>query len=331
MKYHETSSKNHHSSKTKFMSLSECKKPPTFMPRNKRKFMKGFLLLIFTCRIALAQSSNSDTLNQIDSNTGLKQGYWIVKNDIKKLPNYPAEAKVEEGKFADSKKIGVWKMYFPNGNIKSEITYTDNRPKGYAKMYYDNGKLQEEGMWENNRWVGDYKSYYENGQTFYNFKYNNSGKREGNQQYFYDNGQKMMEGTMHDGKEAGVWEEHYENGDLRAKKAFNDGTLDPANTEIYANKQPLPPKKEEPVSTEPAKVIDTKAEAVNVGQPPFNGDGYAKLFNMNKQLSKDGEFHKYRLINGKDYIYNKDGILEKISVYRDGRYVGEAPIEQKDK
>ena len=292
--------------------------------------MKGFLLLIFTCQIALAQSTNSDTLNQIDPSTGLRQGYWIVKNDIKKLPNYPIEAKVEEGKFADSKKIGIWKMYFPGGTLKSEITYTDNRPKGYAKMYYENGKLQEEGQWENSRWVGDYKSYYENGQVFYDFKYNNSGKREGEQKYFYENGQVMMQGEMHDGKEAGVWNGYYENGDLREKKVFNDGALDADNTEIYAPKQPLPPKKEEVISTEPAKVIDKGAEKVNAAQI-FNGDGYAKLFNMNKQISKEGEFKQYRLINGKDYIYDKNGILDRIAVYKEGRYVGEAPIEQKDK
>ena len=75
--------------------------------------------------------------------TGLKQGYWIVLNSVKKLPDYPAEAKVEEGKYTDSKKIGVWKNYFANGNIKSEITFTNNRPSGYAKMYYENGKVQK--------------------------------------------------------------------------------------------------------------------------------------------------------------------------------------------
>jgi|ERR1051326_2234031 antitoxin component YwqK of YwqJK toxin-antitoxin module len=294
--------------------------------------MKQFLLLLFICKIAIAQSTTSDTLNQVDPATGLKQGYWIVYNSVKKLPAYPADAKVEEGKFTDSKKIGIWKMYYPNGTTKSEITYTENRPKGYAKMYYENGKLQEEGLWENNRWVGAYKSYYDNGQVFYDFKYNNSGKREGTQKYFYENGQKMMEGEMHDGKEAGTWNEYYENGDVRAKKAFNDGNLDAANTEVYAPKAPLPEKKEEPVATKEApKEVDKTKEKVNEAQPVFTGNGYAKLFNMNKQISKEGEFKNFRLMNGKDYIYNKDGILEKISVYKDGRYVGEAPIEDKDK
>ena len=293
--------------------------------------MKRFLLLILTCQTAFAQSTNSDTLqNYTDPATGLKQGYWIVYNSIKKLPSYPAEAKVEEGKFTDSKKIGIWKMYFPNGNIKSEITYTDNRPKGYAKMYYESGKLQEEGNWENNRWVGDYKSYYDNGQAFYNFKYTNTGKREGKQEYFYDNGQVMMTGEMKDGKESGVWEERYENGDLRAKKSFNDGALDVENTEVYAPKQPLPPKKEE-VSKEPPKIADANKEKVNAAQKPFDGNGYAKLFIAGARISKDGEFKNFRLIDGKDYIYNTDGILERIAVYKVGKYVGDAPIEDKDK
>lgn len=295
--------------------------------------MKQFLLLlVLVCQTAIAQSTNNDTLNQIDPATGFKQGYWIVYNSIKKLPAYPADAKVEEGRYTDSKKIGIWKMYYPNGNIKSEITYVENRPKGYAKMYYENGKVQEEGLWENNRWVGEYKAYHENGQLFYDFKYNNSGKREGEQKYYYENGQLMMKGEMKDGKEIGIWEERYENGDLRARKSFNEGTLDPENTEVYAPKAPVPAKKDEPVTnTEPAKVVDKTKEKVNEAQPPFNGNGYAKLFNLNKQISKEGEFLNYRLINGKDYIYNKDGILERIAVYKNGRYVGEAPIEEKDK
>lgn len=292
--------------------------------------MKGFLLIILTCQIALAQSNSNDTLNQIDP-SGLKQGYWIVYNSIKKLPAYPTEAKVEEGKFSDSKKTGIWKVFFPEGTIKSEITYLNNRPTGYAKMFYSNGKIQEEGNWENSRWVGAYKSYYSNGQIFYDFTYTNTGKREGEQKYFYENGQIMMKGEMNEGKETGVWEEHYENGDLRAKKLFNSGTLDPSNTEVYAPKQPLPIQKDESVAKGPAVMVDANTEKTNEAQKPFDGNGYAKLFVQGARLSKDGEFQNFRLINGKDYIYNSDGILERISVYKNGKYIGDAPIEGKDK
>ncbi|TAL63142.1 MAG: toxin-antitoxin system YwqK family antitoxin [Bacteroidetes bacterium] len=292
--------------------------------------MKKPLLFIFICQTAIAQSTNSDTLNQMDPATGLKQGYWIVLNSVKKLPNYSMEAKVEEGTFVDSKKMGIWKMFFPNGNIKSEITFTNNKPSGYAKMYYENGKVQEEGNWENNRWVGDYKQYYENGQAIYDFKYTASGKRDGEQTYFHENGQVMMKGVMKDGKESGVWEGYYENGDLREKKSFNDGALDPDNTEIYAPKKPLPPKKEVE-SKEPPKIADASKEKANAAYKPFDGNGYAKLFFAGARLSKDGEFKNFRLMDGKDYIYNSDGILDRIAVYKAGKYVGDAPIEEKDK
>ena len=127
------------------------------------------------------------------------------------------------------------------------------------------------------------------------------------------------------------WEGYYENGDLRDKKVFNDGTIDPKETEIYAPKKPLPPKKEEPISKEPPKIVDKGKEQTNAAYKPFDGNGYAKLFLPGARLSKDGTFKNYRLIDGKDYVYNTDGILEKIAVYKEGKYVGDAPIEDKDK
>jgi antitoxin component YwqK of YwqJK toxin-antitoxin module len=284
--------------------------------------------LAVSSKLSFAQTLSADTLNQLHSTTGLRQGYWVISNALKKLPDYSENAKVEEGRYEEGKKIGVWKTYYPNGNIKSEITYTNNRPKGYAKMYYENGKMQEEGIWENNRWVGDYKAYHSNGQLFYDFAYNNTGKREGQQKYYYENGQMMMKGEMKDGKEAGVWEEHYENGDLRAKKVFNEGALDAESTEVYAPKKPI---KEEPSINSSAKMVDIKMEQVNAAQTPFTGNGYAKLFLPGSKIAKDGEFKNYRLINGKDYLYSVNGILERIAVYKNGKYVGDSPIEEKDK
>ena len=60
----------------------------------------------------------------------------------------------------------------------------------------------------------------------------------------------------------------------------------------------------------------------------FNGEGYWKLYNVNKQISKDGTFSKNRLIDGKVSYYSSDGILIRIAVYKDGKYVGDAIIEE---
>jgi antitoxin component YwqK of YwqJK toxin-antitoxin module len=287
------------------------------------------ILLFITYKVVVAQSyelNNNDTINFTDVNSK-KQGKWIIFNRTLHKPDYTDDQKVEEGRFTDSKKTGLWKEFFPNNNLKSKITYENNRPSGYAIMYHENGKIKEEGLWKNNRWVGDYKLYYENGQVQQEFKFNTTGKREGPQTYYYENGQKMIEGNWAEGKEAGLLKEYYENGDIKAEKNFNGGTLDLASTKTYEPKKALPPTpvKKEEIAAPP--VIADKKDKDNLGKP-FNGEGYWKLYNANKQVSKDGTFSKNRLVEGKVYYYSPDGILTRIAVYKDGKYVGDSVIDE---
>ena len=290
--------------------------------------IKNTLLLLFIfCGIAHAQSfelNGKDTINRVDIE-GKRQGYWKVYGRIKKLPGYNDDQLVEEGKYSDNKKGGKWKEYYANGTVKNVITFENNRPSGYAVMYHENGKVSEEGLWKNNRWVGDYKLYYENGQVQQEFKFNASGKREGEQKYYYENGQVMIEGNWQEGKESGVLKEYYENGDVKAEKAFNGGTLDPAATKTYEPKQPIAETK--PAVVETPKITVKADEKPNIETKMFNGEGQWTLYNKNKQVSKDGIFHGGRMVDGKVYNYNADGILSRIAVYKGGNYVGDAVIE----
>ncbi|MCW3083406.1 MAG: hypothetical protein JWP12_772 [Bacteroidetes bacterium] len=287
------------------------------------------ILLFVACKIAVAQSfelSGKDTINVTDA-TGKKQGKWVVTNATLHKPCYTDDQVVEEGKYIDSKKTGPWKEYYCNKNIKSVITYENNRPSGYAKMYNENGKIKEEGMWKNNRWIGDYKLYYDNGQVQQAFKFNASGKREGPQVYYHENGQVMIEGNWAEGKEAGELKEYYPNGDIKSIKNFSDGNIDPAKTKTFEPKKPIvAPKPEEVVAAPP--IIPKKDEKDNLGKP-FNGEGHWTLYNSNRQITKDGTFSKSRLMDGKVYYYDSDGILNRIAVYKDGKYVGDAVVEDK--
>jgi antitoxin component YwqK of YwqJK toxin-antitoxin module len=290
---------------------------------------KAILILLFiTCKIGIAQSFEligSDTVNFTD-NMGKKQGKWILYNRDLHRPGYADDQKVEEGKFIDSKKTGIWKEYYPSSSIKSIITYENNRPSGYAKMYHDNGKIKEEGLWKNNRWVGDYKLYYENGQVQQAFKFNANGKREGEQTYYYENGQVMIAGSWEEGKEAGVVKEYYENGDLKSEKTFNNGLMDETTVKNFEPKKPVISRTPEERMESPPILVQ-KTEKDNLGKV-FNGEGYWKLYNSNKQISKDGTFVKNRLMDGKVYHYSPDGILTRIAVYKDGKYVGDSIIEE---
>ena len=285
------------------------------------------LVLVIICKVAVVKSAevfNNDTINFTDA-LGKKQGHWIVFNATLHKPGYTDDQKVEEGKFVDSKKTGIWETFFPNNKIKNKIPYDNNRQDGYAISYYENGNVREEGVWKNNRWVGDYKLYYETGKIQQEFKYNTTGKREGPQKYYNENGQKIIEGNWAEGKEAGILKEFYDNGDLKAEKKFDNGTLDVASIKTYETKNAITKiaKKIE----EPAPPVIVKEEKDNLGKS-FNGEGYWKLFNANKQVSKDGVFSKNKLVDGKVYYYSKDGILTRIAVYKEGRYEGDSVVEQ---
>jgi antitoxin component YwqK of YwqJK toxin-antitoxin module len=194
-------------------------------------------------------------------------------------------------------------------------------------MYHENGKVSEEGIWKNNRWTGPYKLYYENGQPQHEFNFNASGKREGPVKYFYENGQLAIEGSFVNGKEAGVIKEYHENGDLKAEKTYNDGNVDVASIKEYQPKKPIVKIKESPIDNAPKLAVVRADEKLNTGaiRGPLNGQNIT--YNKNKQILKNGIFKDNRLMEGNDYIYDENGILQRIAKYKNGIYVGDTPIE----
>ena len=276
---------------------------------------KFYLIIIFLVyQISRGQSQSyemgtkGDTINLIDI-LGKKQGKWIIKGKHKPGTCFTAEQKVEEGKYTDNRKIGKWLEFYCNGNMKNQLTFQNGRPDGYAIMYHESGKILEEGNWKNNRWTGPYKLYYENGQAQHEFNFNASGKREGPVRYYHPNGQVAIEGNFVNGKEAGLIKEYHENGDLKAEKTYNDGAVDVASIKEYDPKKP-----------------DEKPNGAN-SKGPMVLNGQNITYNKLKLITKDGIFKDNRLMDGKAYIYDDNGILQRISMYRNGIYVGDTPIE----
>ncbi len=300
--------------------------------------MKKIYLLVCVCVFsdsAFAQYkvlNNNEPLNVIDE-VGLKQGKWVIYGTAKPDTCYLPTSKVEEGAFVDNKKTGVWERYYCSGKIKGKTTFKNGRPDGYTVMYHENGKMAEEGTWKVNKWVGDYRLYYENGQLQQEFSFNQVGKREGPQKYFFTNGTVMLEGSWANGKESGAIKEYYESGDLKSEKIFNNGEVDEATVKVYELKKPGKTKQENSNTAIAAKkaVInsdeETHASAVaHKGSTVLNG--YYVLYNKNKQKTKEGTFVNNRLIDGKNYIYNANGVLDRIEIYKEGVYQGNAVIEE---
>jgi antitoxin component YwqK of YwqJK toxin-antitoxin module len=260
--------------------------------------------------------AQTDTLNREDEN-GWKQGYWIIKAEMLEGNLCPAGQKVEEGRFLNNRKIGTWKYYFCSGRVKSEMTYREDK-SAYCKNYYENGILQEEGVWKNGDWVGKYKYFYESGKPFYDFQFDENGKREGLQKYFHENGNTMIEGEWSDGKESGVIKEFNAYGQLVSEKTFNEGKLDETSVKSYKPSEPVA-KEKEPEQKEIKKAVEPIPDKP-LGLLP---DGFNRTYiKGTKLVEKEGEFRNQQLIDGKIYKYD-DGELKKIIIYKNGRVLRE--------
>ncbi|MEX2596158.1 MAG: toxin-antitoxin system YwqK family antitoxin [Salibacteraceae bacterium] len=280
--------------------------------------------------ITLFVSGSIYAQNQTNE-AGRKIGYWKITGADKSTPGYSDDAIVEEGEFMEGRKVGVWKAYYPSGELKSEITYDNGRPKGPYTTYYNNGQIEEKGNWSLNKNQGKFTRYYENGQVQQDFTFDDSGKRNGTQKYFHENGQLMMEGSWNGGKEDGEIKEYFANGDLKSVRVFNGGRMDaskstfnkPSKPEVAATKQPEPVK-DENNKVKTTRSIQTAEAKPNIGN--FDGNGQHTLYNKNRQISQKGIFKDGRLMDGKVYRYTRDGILTKVEVYQNGSYVGDGVI-----
>lgn len=297
--------------------------------------MKKIVCLVFLVALCFSLEAQTwelygkDTINKIDAE-GKRQGKWIQMGKHKPGTCYQPEQKAEEGKYLDNRKTEKWTEYYCNGNVKNRLTFVNGRPDGFAQIFHENGKISEEGTWKNSRWVGNYKLYYDNGEVQHEFVYSATGKREGLQKYYYENGQLAIEGTFLNGKESGIIKEYYENGDLKAEKNFMDGNVDVASIKEYQPKKPIPARSDSPADNAPVVKLasdEQPNEADKKSKGPTVLNGQYILYNRNKQITKDGIFKDNRFIEGKAYMYDENGMLTRIAVYRNGIYIGDTQVE----
>ncbi len=281
--------------------------------------MKKRLLIIYALIfgfffISEAQSFEifaGDTVNVIDKND-FKQGYWINHKPF-------CEEKISEGNYVDGKKEGIWRSYYTDGSLKSEITYVHGKKYGLAKTYFENGNIAEEGVWLEDKWVNKYKAYYRNGKLSYVWNYNEYGTRSGYQKYYYENGNLKIEGGWVDGKENGIIREYYEDGSLRCEKIFHNGKTGKDSITIYEIKEKviLSDSTENDIEKDSVTSHFTEQDSLGI----FQGNGYHIFYNKVKDKEKEGFFENGYLIDGKQYFYDEKRRLVKTAIYKDGKII----------
>ena len=152
-----------------------------------------------------------------------------------------------EGEVKKGQKVGEWKLYYENGNIKSIGVYENSKKEGVwryfyedgtykamatfkndegeYKEYYPSGNLKSEGRILNGQSNGLWKYYYEEGQLKAEGEERN-GLKEGHWKYYYPNGKPASEGSYVQGKEVGTWKYYHENGNVSAEGDTKEGQKD---------------------------------------------------------------------------------------------------------
>jgi antitoxin component YwqK of YwqJK toxin-antitoxin module len=275
---------------------------------------------------AQAGAVHQDTLNRLDE-LGRKVGHWRTMAPLAGKPGYPDGSVVEEGRYANGKRVGPWKRYWPNGRLMSEISYQMGRPKGPYATYYPSGKVEEQGTWDLDRNTGRFQRWHPNGQMAQDFVFNAYGLRDGEQRYFHENGQLAVQVTIADGKEDGTLKRYTPDGQLQQVAQFNAGVIDPAQSRYVR-----PASRAVELKTDPKAPL---APAVSAGESTnaivFRENGFNTLYDRQLRISQQGEFLNGRLFNGRRYQYDENGILTHILVYMAGRYVGDAPLTEEDR
>lgn len=271
-------------------------------------------------------STDQDTLNRVDD-MGRKHGYWRFVAPSTEKAGYPDGALVEEGRYNGGKRVGLWRRYWPNGKVMSEITYQMGRPKGAYTTYYPSGRLEEQGTWDLDRNTGKFQRWHPNGQLAQDFVFNAYGVRDGEQKYFHENGKLAVQVNIEEGKEDGTLKRYTTDGQLQQVAEFNDGVVNPANSRYIRSVPKADDVKADPKAA-PAPAV-TPAETTNA--VAFRENGFNTLYDRQLRISQQGEFVNGRLYDGKRYIYDANGILSRIQVYKGGRYAGDAVITDEDR
>lgn len=93
----------------------------------------------------------------------------------------------------------VRKVYYGNGNIKTEASFKGDVPEGFCRTYYEDGRLHQEKFYRDGKLEGPFKAYDEDGGLYFVIQYQNN-VQHGKDLIYYKNGNVQFEDTYVEGR-----------------------------------------------------------------------------------------------------------------------------------
>lgn len=286
--------------------------------------MKNVLLIGIWCFFAgTLWSQQADTLNRSDENG--KQGHWVFYGADRPESGIPPEGKVEEGNYVNDRKEGMWIKYHDDGvtpKLKGE--YENNRPKGNYWKYDRSGHLKDSGTFEKNQYHDSLRrgGHYSTYPIDYVVTYNQFEKEEGTVRHYYSSGQLEFVCKFHNCIPYDTAYRYFENGDLKELIVYGEeGRI--VSTQQYQMKNPPFVGQTSHSQTEFAPSVGSSPRTRGI---KWQREGYNKVYNEDDEIWQDGIFKEGKLQDGKVYVYDRDGILLKVNIYKNGVYHSEGQL-----
>ena len=147
---------------------------------------------------------------------GLRQGLW--------KEYYPTGELRSQGKYKNSKPIGQWKFFFPDKTVEIVGDYNQKGQKhGEWVWFYPSGDTMTVSYYEDGDLDGPYVEYDEEGQPVTRGEYV-AGYEEG--VWYYRNGTSVETGRYDGGKRTGLWTTTYSDNQVAAKINYDQDVRD---------------------------------------------------------------------------------------------------------
>lgn len=130
--------------------------------------------------------------------------------------------KVRNERDHSGRRQGNWKYYYPNGDIRAEITYLNNLMEGPYKKYYYLEKIKLDCNYFAGKLDGEYKKYFESDQVQLEGQYD-MGIRNGKWIEYYETGAIKREMEFKKGVRHGNWKIFSKKGDVIFDVTYIDG------------------------------------------------------------------------------------------------------------
>ncbi len=195
-----------------------------------RKFKTLYPLFSVILLFAFFQTfSQQHEFNQKDDQ-GLKQGKW--------RGYFESGGLRYEGQFVDDQPRGVFKYYYPQGELRAELVHQPGEEAVKATYYHKNQQIFGEGFFIDKEKDGLWRFFTDEGILIADNYYQN-GLNHGVWKSYFDDGKLAEIQTWHQGEQTGLYERYYTNQNVYIRAQYKKGDLDGKYEIFYEDGKPM--------------------------------------------------------------------------------------------